>query len=363
MHKTGTSSVQATFAASKMNNATYVSWRPSPNHSEPFADAFEPDGFSRKKGLSQKPWEVRHKEARDILAEQIAQCETDRLIISGEYISTAQPVALSNFVNFVKDRVEKISVVLYIRPPISFYQSAFQQRMKNAGKPVFFPGRKSLVDRCENLDAAFGADNVNLVVFDRARLIGGDVIEDLSQRFDLGVSASDIQTKNESLSLEALAVMVAFRTLSERFKRQPVPVAASRLFASSCLMFGSKKWGFGRQLFEEMRAHTEPERVYLEKRMGVVFDEKPKIYDPEINSMEDLVHQGGLAGDALLEQINKLVNDIEGDVPTLRAEVSAAANLPSGPERTAAMVDAAIIGLSALDQKGMRQLRQILAAA
>ena len=68
-------------------------------------------------------------------------------------------------------------VVAYVKRPISFMQSAFQQRIKTNLRRLdvasgLWPKYR---DRLEKMDEIFGRENVDLHVFDSSTLIKGDV--------------------------------------------------------------------------------------------------------------------------------------------------------------------------------------------
>lgn len=323
MPKTGSSSIQATAVALKPDGWNFP-YTANGNMSGSFALFFE-----------EKPHEHYAYLARGMNAEQV-QIEREvrfkqfkkklkdgaekgfNALFTGERISSASRVEVKSLANIYREYGYKIRVIAYVRRPNSFMQSAFQQRIKvdldHLDRPQeHWPKYRK---RFEKLDDIFGRENVDLTVFDRETLNGGDVCLDFFSKIGLGISKDQIVRVNESLSLPACAMLFAQRNLGEGFvkgfKRAPAKnnafIAALSRLPGDPLKF---KRSYVAPIFEEWRKDLE----WMEERLGQSLSDLPdEDSDDAIGSAEDLLavadrHRHELE-ELLFEEIQK-----DGDQP------------------------------------------------
>lgn len=222
MPKTGTSAVQRAWRGHAAPEFEYGDLGRA-NHSLPLLTIFEdPDTLARHQGLwprgaaalDRLPEERRNLAARlDAQLGRLRGTDTT-LLLSAETLWSARAAgAVGRLADHLRARADEVRVLAYIRPPLSYAASAFQQRLKGVGgSPGFdlarlWPGYRRAVG---TLDAAFGAEAVILRPYDRARLAEGDVVADVGAV--LGLPPPEVRpAANPALPAEAVAVLYALR--------------------------------------------------------------------------------------------------------------------------------------------------------
>lgn len=124
--------------------------------------------------------------------------------------------------------LSQVKIVCYLRRPDQLAEVFFKQRLKTgrtrASFSEFWATRPSLFDYSSVLHAyasAFGRKNINVRIFERTKLSGGDVVGDFIETVGLPAFSPEPQVgsrANRSLSLEAAQAMgeTAFSSPSER---------------------------------------------------------------------------------------------------------------------------------------------------
>lgn len=125
MHKTGTSSIQRTLHSNKILLAKHgIGYNDSLiNHSALLRLAFQDE---RTPGASpDKRAMFRHS-----LIQFFKTCEQPTLVISGEGASHLSWGAAQDMLAFLRKMVDRITIVIYVRPPRSMVSSIIQQRIR-----------------------------------------------------------------------------------------------------------------------------------------------------------------------------------------------------------------------------------------
>lgn len=224
MHKTGTSSIQATLMALKPTGFVYPDV-PTGNMTAIMVSMFQdkPEEFHgfKANGLTTE----RMAEIRGENYEIMERCLSDGIeksrnaIFTSEHISAASKDSVVRLHSFFKERGYSPKIIAYVRKPLSFMESAFQQmlkaNLKNLNdKTLLWPDYRG---RFEKLDEIFGSENVQLTIFDSKRLQGGDVCTDFFQKIGINLEPTQIVRVNEGLSLLASALLFSQRNLGEGF--------------------------------------------------------------------------------------------------------------------------------------------------
>jgi len=139
MHKTGSSSIQKTLHNSLEDpNYVYVDLG-GENHSGKIQSLFSTDPFTnhnhRKCGWDLSKINKFNKDTRSNLIKQLSN-STSNMIISGEGITAIDKPGLLSFKYFLRNYFRNIVIVAYIRPPISYMESAFQEKIKGSLKKL-----------------------------------------------------------------------------------------------------------------------------------------------------------------------------------------------------------------------------------
>jgi len=332
MHKTGSSSIQQTFARFQHPGLEYINWNRGGNHSALYVLLFEDIEKLRDYHIfkARGPAFVRtlpemREKWRAQVSEQLAQAGDRTIIFSAEAISLAQFAnAGQRLHDFCAVYSNDISVLGYVRPPGGFIARGFQQYLKGGTIARVFDGGASphYRERFEWIDQVFGRSTVTLKEFAPRRLQGGDVVKDFSEEVGVApLSEDQIIRTNESLSLEAVAVLYVQRRLGQGFvlgfNRAN---AANKAFTSSLAKIGSGKFSLSSKMLAPILEKERDDIAWMEARLGHPFSDSGKDNKDAIDSLDDLV-------DIALGQFDA-VQDLLGD------------NAVDGPATTETLVKA-----------------------
>jgi hypothetical protein len=312
MHKTGSSSIQ------KMLNIVEL-----PNYAIPrkgegnlsgvmsmlFEDAPKKRRMAASKGMTQKTL----KRKGDIWANYLAdilRSNKEFGVLSAEKISTLPRNGLIRFRELIEEFSSDIKVVAYVRRPVSYMQSAFQQRVKGGNSQGLFRGVlwPDYKNRFANIDEVFGRENVTLKIFDPDHLRSRDVVIDFFSEIGVELSPEAIMQTNEALSLEATALLYVQRRLGDGYVRGFRKAGAgNRAFIEALRGIGTGKLTFASEfvdpILEEYRADLE----WMEARLGMALEDAPKTEGPLIASEDDLLRIVEEDDDALNTRLIELI--------------------------------------------------------
>lgn len=312
MHKTGSSSIQETLVSVKPEG-----WIPpdtlAGNMSGLFALFFEDNPHEhhsfKARGLSvddvQTERTVRFKKFQRQI--EVGAEKGLNSIFTGEHIGFGTRIGNKRMADFYKKHGYQPRVIAYVRRPMSFMQSAFQQRIKTNLRKLdpqsgLWPKYR---DRFEKMDDIFGRENVQLCIFDTNYLVEGDVCIDFFNKIGVEIKSNQVIRVNEGLSLSACALLYAQRNLGEGFvqgfngasQKNNNFIAALSRFSGPPLKF---KRSFVEPIFEEWRGDLE----WMEERIGFSLSDMPEEDMPDaVGSSEDLL----LVADRHREELEEML--------------------------------------------------------
>ncbi|MFN3210780.1 MAG: hypothetical protein ACE369_17610 [Roseovarius sp.] len=297
MHKTGSSSIQQTLHKHAFPGITYAPWRTS-NHSGQFVLLFheEPEhhvGF-QKNGAPADSLRKQRAEWLEKFDRALGNC-SDTFVISAEAISAGHPsnvAAQRKMVAHLRKFTDDIELVVYVRPPAGYMQSAFQQKVKGGGLASFDLERRwpNYRQRFQPLIDSFSDFKVSLRLFDRNKLTGGDVVTDFVQSLGAEIAPEQVIQANESLSIEALSLLYTQRRLGHGLiSGFPKSMSANARLISALQDFGSGKVQFSREaLIPVFETHAE-DLAWMESKLGVSISDLPDTdRDHAIATEEDI---------------------------------------------------------------------------
>ena len=221
MHKTASSTLQHIYSELDMGNIKYAPWRTN-NHSGLMGTMFhtpieEYHSFKRRQ-FSQEQLLAEREATKNVLVDFAKQ--EGKCLFSAEYLSSTRGYDFDEFVDFIKANFDNAHVVAYVRSPVSYMQSSFQQVLKGGAltrqTQDFVKGMKArwpkYRDRFEKFDQAFGKENVTLRPFIPALLKDKDIISDFADVIGYTGDKPANVFVNSSLSLEATALFQFQRT-------------------------------------------------------------------------------------------------------------------------------------------------------
>lgn len=298
MHKTGSSSIQDYFFKTTFESVSYARWTSS-NHCALFVLLFEDDvrlysyhGFkARGPEFCARLPELRQKWFA-ALTENLEQSRHQTFIFSAEDISGPSfGEAADRMITFFQRWTSEISLVAYVRSPLSFAASAFQQRLKGGAKTLsinnLWPSYRA---RFGMLEDRVGRDNVHLRLYDRESLVGGDVVIDFASVLGLDLTGAETPESNSSLSAEATALLFAQRSLGEGFVAGFSGAhAANEAFIDALRHIGSSKLTFADEIWAPVLEKNKDDLEWIEQRLGLSMRDKQDPRAIAISSEDDLL--------------------------------------------------------------------------
>lgn len=209
MHKTGSTAIQSAFAGYETSRTRYADLGYE-NHSIPFYTAYSGQHHNyhiwRAAGLRPEEIEAQKDLCRARIEAAVAGAGKRNLIFSGEDISQLPRAGVEEIYALFARYDCDVQVIIYVREPVSFVQSNFQEDIKS-GKNTDHPRPPEFRKRIEKFLDVFGCDKVTIRLFDRLALYENDIVKDFSNV--IGVKAPD-RGKNDNSSLSTEAVRIIY---------------------------------------------------------------------------------------------------------------------------------------------------------
>lgn len=272
MHKTGTSSVQESYARQAPAGFFYPTGRGA-NLNVDARLLFEEDTI-----CAQIPDVLRHgqevlpqlrRTAEESLLRQFSESPCDKVILSAERFTYMSRPAVERFRDFLDRHFDETTFFAYIRDPISFVKSSFQERLKSGADKIRFqadyPGYQARFEKFEDI---FGRDRIGYRLFSRETLEGGDVVRDLAHWLGSSYRAGDVQTTNEGLSIEAIALLYTYA----RHRPQAVDDPTRKNQGHKALIavlseFGSGKWHLDSSVLDKILTDIAEDCAWMNARL------------------------------------------------------------------------------------------------
>jgi hypothetical protein len=309
MHKTGTTSVQVNLSKSKMPRGwRFLSVGGSANMGQSLYAMFatEPHKFHWfiKRGQSAEEVAREGARLRKRFAKVISKGKNRNIIISGEALSLVDKAGIEALHEFIKPLCDEVRIIGYIRPPVGFIVSIFQQQVKHGnGEFNVLNIRPRYRRRFEKFDEVFGKENVILSKFDATSFPNQCIVADFCQK--VGLKSSELKVlerANESLSREACGILYAYHKFGPGYGTgEDVVKENLRLIRALCLMPGAKFKVSSEQIKLNL-AQDKNDIQWMEERLGVSLRESVQDDGTEVSNEEDLLQ---IKKSALEEFVNK----------------------------------------------------------
>jgi hypothetical protein len=221
LHKTGTTSTQATFFKNRKALLAHgINYLPlSENHSTTIYPLFiaEPHEYrpNRLAGIDTPEKAAKKNAATEAaLRRELDANNSNSIVISGEDLSTLPATDLQRLKDTLAPYAARFRVIVYVREPYATVSSIFQQRLRR-GHAYERISRRPPRPGYPRIGAAievFGRDNVDIRIFDGAHFVKGDLIADFLTAIDADPDLAKelgIERANVGLSQEAAALLAA----------------------------------------------------------------------------------------------------------------------------------------------------------
>lgn len=207
VHKTGTTAIQS--ALSRYDDGTtFYAQLGNPNHSVAIYTAFSAEFADfhvwKKQGIPESEIRTKREEALENLRQQLDMPSRERIIISGEDIGLLSNQEVGELTKFIRARCEDIVVLAYVRHPLAFAASAFQQRVQGglASVPDLISAQYRY--RLEKFMDILGKDKLIVKTYSPDSLVDGDVVKDFCATLNLDFDLTLTVRPNRSIGSKAL---------------------------------------------------------------------------------------------------------------------------------------------------------------
>ena len=294
MHKTGSTSIQATFFRLNQNDLPWTYLNAGvPNSSEPLLNMFmehpEAYQFNIKKGLDRDKIESNRKVFFKRFEEQIAASDKD-FLLSAEGISELSEAELGRLSEWLGRFAGEVLLVGYVRPPRAYMESGFQQNVKG-GQGIFnlqnlYPHYQK---RFGKFEVVFGREAVHYWVFDTSSFPGGCVVRDFATRLGAKLADKQVVRVNEGLSREALSILYCYRKCGGAYGVGPGVIRENQNVITKLSELKGHKVRFSPDLVREVLLANQLDVKWMEERLG-----KPFAEDIEARSEFDIANEDDL---------------------------------------------------------------------
>ena len=217
MHKTGTTSIQRVFGRHRPRLLEQGFLFPAfaQNHFD-IHTAFTSEPFKstmvRARGLkTQGEIDAIREGVLASVEAEIRDHPDAKLLLVAEDLSTLDSAGTGRFRAWLDAAgVGRTTIHIYLRDPISFWESLIQQSIKGGHQIDFAREARGLTrvrayrPLLEAFAGAFGQENVRPHIFAADRLLGGDVVRDFADKIGLDIEGMELVRANESLSRDAM---------------------------------------------------------------------------------------------------------------------------------------------------------------
>lgn len=313
MTKAGSSSIQATLRNLTMKDWVYPDMSPTGNLTGVFATLFwvapETHHAAKAQGFDADVIARRKSNWQNKLDTLIEETDKD-LIFSAEVISNTDVESLTAARDYFAARSERVEVMAYVRPPVAYMQSAFQQLLKGSkldtlNLNVVWPKYQLRLSR---LDEVFGRENVTLKLFDPAAFVGGDVVQDFCADLGIDIDPAQCLRVNESLSLEATALLFAQRNKGEGLEMgMPNTLQRNNRFIQALSSIGSGKLKFSAAAVAPVIERNRADIDWIEARLGCSVLDAAAPKGPFIETDQDLLDVAAKSAGLLQERLTQML--------------------------------------------------------
>ena|GEM_PF-1708361 len=299
MHKTGTSSIQQSlYGRLRSAEFSYPDFGTA-NHSFLLNAAFRRSAAAQNKAQGVSSAE----QARAQTAAALDICTGRTVLLSAEGMTLFTDEELAEFKAFLDGWFDDFRVIGYVRPPVAFMESQFQERLK-ISLPPWEQIRPNYRRRFEKFDALFGSERVSLWKFAPAGFAEGNVVRDFCAHLGIELPETRIDRVNEGLTLQAVALLYCYRLRHGAARTSAVRQREQELLEVLGMLSGNKMH-FGETLLHHRLLEIEEDVAWMEERLGEPIADQP--HPQGIASLEELFSLGAVAAAWLEERLGRKI--------------------------------------------------------
>ncbi len=311
MHKTGSSSIQNYLFKNLNDSSFHYSNLGVANHSgviySMFADNPENYHSHIAKNLSKSDVENYNNKNKKMLIDGFDTLDkTMTEIISGEDIGYFNVNEFIRFKHFLDEYFHSIQIIAYIRPPISYIQSAFQELVKHGLKKFDFTHCNPNYNRFQMIEKVFGEEQIVFRPFIIQNLYQHDIVMDFYKTVGIVLPENYKRVKdNEAISLEALSLLYIYQKYNNNFSHGENFFKDRHKLIKILSTIGKSSLKFSNAIIEPILESNKKGLEFLEAKMDEKLQEYSNDNESNVSSEEDLLylHQD------IVEEVKKMIGD------------------------------------------------------
>lgn len=278
-----------------------------------FRDHPEQHHRNRKRGLDRVQLQAEQQKIQDTFAQQLQQARGRTTIYSAELVAGFNAGEFARLCAFIGAHASKICAVGYVRSPVSFMESVFQQRVKSGAGALRmeknYPGYR---ERFAKLERELGPEQVQYWHFAPADFPGGCVVQDFCARLGIQFDGKPVARANDSLSLPAIRLLYAYRKFGPGFGVGEQAMEENRQLILRLRELQGPRLRFHEQVLRPVLAQNRADIEWMEQRLGVSLDENPRTDEECVRGEQDLLHFCAQSLDWLAGQLGQPTAELAG---------------------------------------------------
>jgi hypothetical protein len=300
MHKTGTTSIQLNLADHETDSDwLYLTLGKRRNMGAALYAMFssEPHRYHwfQKRGDTPEQVASDAEILRSQFIEILKSSTAKNSILSGESLTLIDKQGIIRLRDFLKPFFDSIQVIGYVRPPIAFKISFFQQRLKHSNSELNFSDfHLQYRQRFKKFDLVFGRDQVTLKKFDPNTLKNQCIVADF--RAEIGMPSLENPSSvrmNESLCREACAILYAYRKFGPDYGSGPDALKENKRILAPLLEMKGEPFRVCQSMVKDSLSLEQKDIQWMENRLGTTLDEKRDFNVGDITQEDQLLHVDG----------------------------------------------------------------------
>ena len=295
MHKTGSTSIQNSFATFESPSVSYLQLSEGgANHSYAYNTLFRSNPLSYYVHAQMKRSTNQIQKLQDKLRLDIknfmSRTSADTILSSGEDLTHLTSAELSNLKSFYLSYVSEIHILGYVRPPISFMTSALQQRVRGITSKPLTPGElyPNYRNTFERFFSVFGDRHVSLRPFVPKLLFNGDVVQDFARFNGVVLEHSSIVNANVSMGVEPLALLYNLISDVDLNKALTSTSKARSLLRSTLERFGKTKFSMSLDLVKPVLESKRSDLEWISEKLHMNIVDSPGESNFQLQNMDEL---------------------------------------------------------------------------
>ncbi len=245
---------------------------------------------SIKRGLA--PAEVQQEIAsiRTALARELERVDGRTALLSAELLANFSVMEFAALCDFIRPHAAEISAVGYVRSPLAFMESVFQQRVKSGtGSFRLEQNYPRYRERFEKFETVLGRERVAYWSFAPASFPGSCVVQDFCARLGIRCDGAAVQRVNDSLSLPAIRLLYAYRKYGPGFGAGERALQENGLLKARLRELGGPPLRFHAALVRPVLDARRADIAWMEERLQHPFAESPVVDHNAVQGEADLL--------------------------------------------------------------------------